>query len=109
MATQRHNYVTQGAGRRIRARFCAKTAFLRWHDASEFAKRLGVSRLTVSELLHEKRSLSLKMAVRLCDATENDAGKLARMQTGSRLVGDQPAPEKLTSIQTNRQGQMMAA
>ena len=30
-----------------------------------FAERLGVSRLTVSELLHGKRSLSADMAVRL--------------------------------------------
>jgi len=31
----------------------------------EFAKRLGVSRLTVSELLREKRALSPDMALRL--------------------------------------------
>lgn len=31
----------------------------------EFAERLGVSRLTVSELLHEKRALSPEMAARL--------------------------------------------
>lgn len=32
---------------------------------TEFARRLGVSRLTVSELLHEKRALSPDMAMRL--------------------------------------------
>ena len=32
---------------------------------TEFAKRLGVSRLTVSDLLHEKRALSPDMALRL--------------------------------------------
>src|SRR6266508_174888 len=32
---------------------------------TEFAERLGVSRLTVSELLHGKRALSADMAVRL--------------------------------------------
>lgn len=32
---------------------------------TEFAERLGVSRLTVSELLHEKRALSPEMAARL--------------------------------------------
>lgn len=32
---------------------------------TELAERLGVSRLTVSELLHEKRALSPDMAVRL--------------------------------------------
>jgi addiction module HigA family antidote len=32
---------------------------------TELAKRLGVSRLTVSELLHEKRALSPDMAIRL--------------------------------------------
>ena len=31
----------------------------------DFAERLGVSRLTVSELLHERRALSADMAVRL--------------------------------------------
>jgi len=31
----------------------------------EFANRLGVSRLSVSELLHEKRALSPEMAARL--------------------------------------------
>ncbi len=31
----------------------------------EFARRLGVSRLTVSDLLHEKRALSAEMAARL--------------------------------------------
>lgn len=32
---------------------------------TELARQLGVSRLTVSELLHEKRSLSPDMALRL--------------------------------------------
>lgn len=32
---------------------------------TELAERLGVSRLTVSELLHEKRALSADMALRL--------------------------------------------
>ena len=32
---------------------------------TEFARRLGVSRLSVSELLHGKRALSADMAVRV--------------------------------------------
>ncbi|MES1944217.1 XRE family transcriptional regulator [Salinisphaera sp. PC39] len=32
---------------------------------TEFARRLGVSRLTVSELLHERRRVTPEMAVRL--------------------------------------------
>ncbi len=32
---------------------------------AELARRLGVSRLTVSELLHEKRALSADMSLRL--------------------------------------------
>jgi len=32
---------------------------------AELARRLGVSRLTVSELVHEKRALSADMAMRL--------------------------------------------
>lgn len=34
-------------------------------NQTELAQRLGVSRLTVSELIHEKRSVSTDMALRL--------------------------------------------
>lgn len=47
---------------------------------TELAKRLGVSRLTVSELLHEKRGVSPDMALRLGKLLGNGAGIWLRMQ-----------------------------
>jgi addiction module antidote protein, HigA family len=47
---------------------------------AEFAKRLGVSRLTVSELLHEKRALSPDMALRLSKLLNTTPESWLRMQ-----------------------------
>jgi antitoxin HigA-1 len=47
---------------------------------AEFAQRLGVSRLTVSEVLHEKRQVSVDMAIRLGKLLGNGAGLWLRMQ-----------------------------
>jgi addiction module HigA family antidote len=44
------------------------------------AQRLGVSRLTVSELLHEKRGVSPDMALRLGRMLGNGPGVWLRMQ-----------------------------
>lgn len=46
----------------------------------EFARRLGVSRLTVSELLHEKRALSPDMATRLAKLLNTTPESWLRMQ-----------------------------
>ena len=46
----------------------------------EFAKRLGVSRLTVSELINEKRAVSPDMAMRLGRLLGNDPEIWLRMQ-----------------------------
>lgn len=46
----------------------------------DFAKRLGVSRLSVSELLHEKRGLSADMAVRIARLTNTTPESWLRMQ-----------------------------
>lgn len=46
----------------------------------ELAKRLGVSRLTVSELLHEKRTLSPDMALRLSKLLNTTPESWLRMQ-----------------------------
>jgi addiction module HigA family antidote len=46
----------------------------------EFADRLGVSRLTVSELLHEKRTLTPDMALRLGKLLGNGPEIWLRMQ-----------------------------
>ncbi len=47
---------------------------------AEFAKRLGVSRLTVSELLHERRAVSPDMAMRLGRLLGNGPEIWLRMQ-----------------------------
>jgi addiction module HigA family antidote len=47
---------------------------------TECARRLGVSRLTVSELLHEKRGVSPDMALRLGRLLGNGPGIWLRMQ-----------------------------
>lgn len=44
------------------------------------AKHLGVSRLSVSELIHEKRALSAEMAVRLSKVVGGTAESWLRMQ-----------------------------
>lgn len=46
----------------------------------EFADRLGVSRLTVSEILHEKRSVTPDMAIRLGKLLGNGPDIWLRMQ-----------------------------
>ncbi|MDP2878681.1 MAG: HigA family addiction module antitoxin [Sulfuricella sp.] len=46
----------------------------------EFAERLGVSRLTVSELLHEKRAVTADMAMRLGRLLGNGPEIWLRMQ-----------------------------
>ena len=47
---------------------------------TEFTKRLAVSRLTVSELLHEKRGLSADLAIRLGKLTGSTPESWLRMQ-----------------------------
>ena len=47
---------------------------------TELARRLGVSRLSVSELCHEKRALTADMAVRIGRLTGTDPESWLRMQ-----------------------------
>ena len=47
---------------------------------TELARRLGVSRLSVSELLHERRALSPEMAVRLGALLQTPAESWLAMQ-----------------------------
>ena len=54
---------------------------------TELAQRLGVSRLTVSEVLHEKRSVSADMALRLGKLLGNGPGVWLRMQQAVQLMG----------------------
>ena len=47
---------------------------------TELARRLGVSRLTVSELLHEKRAMSPDMAIRLARLLDTTPQSWLNMQ-----------------------------
>ena len=47
---------------------------------TELARRLAVSRLTVSELLHEKRGLSADLAIRIGKLTDTTPESWLRMQ-----------------------------
>ena len=52
---------------------------------TELALRLGVSRLTVSELLHEKRGLSADLAIRIGKLTGTSPESWLRMQEACDL------------------------
>ncbi len=52
---------------------------------TEFAERLGVSRLSVSELLHGKRALSGDMAMRIARLTSTTPESWLRMQEPRNL------------------------
>ena len=65
---------------------------------TEFAQRLGVSRLTVSELLHEKRGMSAEMATRVGKLLNTTAESWLRMQEAVDLWLVQQQPEKLAGI-----------
>jgi addiction module HigA family antidote len=65
---------------------------------TEFAKRLAVSRLTVSELLHEKRGLSPELAARIGKLTRTSAESWLRMQAAVDLWEISQQPERLAAI-----------
>jgi addiction module HigA family antidote len=65
---------------------------------TEFAKRLGVSRLSVSELLHEKRGMSPEMAVRVARLLNTTPESWLRMQQAVDLWEVEQKAEKLTGI-----------
>ncbi len=46
----------------------------------EFAKRLGVSRRTISEIIHERRAITPDMAVRLAHFLDTTAASWLNMQ-----------------------------
>lgn len=64
----------------------------------EFAKRLGVSRLSVSELLLEKRGLSAEMATRLGKLLNTTPESWLRMQEALDLWEVRQHPEKFAAI-----------
>jgi antitoxin HigA-1 len=65
---------------------------------TELAERLGVSRLSVSELLHEKRALSPEMAVRLAVLLNTSPESWLRMQEALDLWEVQQNPQKLAIV-----------
>jgi antitoxin HigA-1 len=66
---------------------------------TELAKRLGVSRLSVSELLLEKRSLSPDMAVRLATLTSTTPESWLRMQEALDLWELKRDPKRYRHIE----------
>jgi len=66
---------------------------------SELAKRLGVSRLSVSELLLEKRAMSPDMAVRIGRLTNTTPDSWLRMQTAIDLWALERDPRRYRHIE----------
>ena len=65
---------------------------------TEFARRLGVSRLSVSDLLHEKRVMTPEMAARVAKLLNTTPESWLRMQQAVDLWDLAQKPEKLASI-----------
>lgn len=64
----------------------------------EFADRLGVSRVSVSELLHEKRALSPEMALRLSKLLDTTPESWLGMQDAVALWELRQKPDVLESV-----------
>lgn len=65
---------------------------------TELARHLGVSRLSVSELLHEKRALSPDMAVRIGKFTNTTPESWLRMQLAVDLWDLEQHPARYKHI-----------
>jgi addiction module HigA family antidote len=65
---------------------------------TEFAQRLAVSRLSVSELLHEKRGLSPEMAARVAKLLRTTPESWLRMQEAVDLWEIEQHPERLADV-----------
>lgn len=65
----------------------------------EFARRLGVSRLSVNELLRERRGLSPEMAARLAKALGTTPESWLAMQNAVDLFDVAMHPERLATVQ----------
>ena len=69
---------------------------------AELAKRLGVSRLSVSELLLEKRAMSADMAVRVAKLTKTTPESWLRMQEALDLWELERQPKRYENIEPLR-------
>lgn len=65
---------------------------------TEFAARLGVSRLSVSELLHEKRAVSAEMALRLSRLLDTSAESWLAMQNAVDIWELSHKPEAAITV-----------
>ena len=65
---------------------------------AEFADRLSISRLSVSQLLHEKRSMTPEMAARVGKLLNTTPESWLRMQEAVDLWDVRQKPEKLAGI-----------
>ena len=65
---------------------------------TEFAKLLDVSRVTVSELLLEKRALTADMAVRIATLLKTTPESWLRMQEALDLWQVTQEPDKLAAV-----------
>jgi addiction module HigA family antidote len=65
---------------------------------TELAQLIGVSRLTVSELLRERRALSPEMAVRIATLLRTSPESWLRMQEAVNLWEVRQDAEKLAAI-----------
>ena len=75
---------------------------------TEFAERLGVSRLSVSDLLHGKRAMTPEMAARVARLLNTTPESWLRMQEAVDLWEVQQHPERLSSIKPIK-AELMAA
>ncbi|BAO29371.1 HigA family addiction module antitoxin [Sulfuritalea hydrogenivorans] len=75
---------------------------------TELAQRLGVSRLSVSELLHERRAMTPEMASRVAKLLNTTPESWLRMQAAVDLWDVQQHPERLAGIKPIK-AELMAA
>lgn len=66
---------------------------------TDFAQRLGVSRLTVSELLHGKRAMSADMAIRVGRLTGTTPESWLRMQEALDIWALEKNPKRYRHIE----------
>jgi addiction module HigA family antidote len=76
---------------------------------TELAELLDVSRLSVSELLHEKRALSPEMAVRIGTLLNTSPESWLRMQEAVDIWTVQQASSKLSSVKPLSKSRLMLA
>lgn len=75
---------------------------------TELADRLNISRLSVSQLLHEKRSMTPEMAARVGKFLNTTPESWLRMQEAVDLWEVQQHPERLAGIKPIK-AELMAA